>query len=263
MKSKHKQEINSSLVILDCESIKSTYDSISKIYSIKKNKIEKLLQELDLNEHYQKYDPPHPPNGAILRLFEKKFHEPQKTLDYVCWFHITRTFKNNKYKNGLLPLNKSLDIIWEGLFNRFQSTKYLERLKSLRISGIDDYQYQLKINNIKLLGGPYAILIKEIAFRNIHLGNQYLDFAEIIEDICNGYQKKYNECIKKIVKKSLVPCIVKFKSSKRVGKGCISPALYYLYKICHNEELSIYSNTCFDGEDKSIPIEDIIKIEYL
>jgi len=250
------------LIYLDCESVRSTYESISNIFSLEKGSIKRFLHKTDLEEYFLQHDPLDTANRVLFELFEKEFSVLPKILDYVCWFHLTRTMKNNKFENGLLPLNKILDFIWETLFKIFRDTSHIERLERLRLEGVNDRLYQLK-TSYEYLGGPFGLLIKEIAFRELRIGNQFLDCPEIIEDICNGYEKKYNESIINIAKKALIPCIVKFKSSARLGNDCTSAALYYLYKIDHKEELSIDCNTCFDGGGYLVPAKDIIKIEFL
>ena len=257
------ENTNLELIVLDCESVESTFKSISKIYSVKPNDIEDFLISLDIEEYFRKHDPSDYGNKVLIDLFEKEFNKTFRSLDYVFWFHLTRAFRDNDFRDGVLPLHQVLEEnIWPTFFKIFRGTKHLTRLKHMKKQGVDNRLYNMKTKH-EYLGGPYALLIYNKKFEGTCVKTEFLEFPEIIEDICNGYQNSYNESIHNTVKNSLVSCIVKFKSRRRLDRRCISAALYYLYKICNNEELSIHSNTCFDGEGKLIPYEDIIKIEYL
>lgn len=257
------ENTNSKLIVLDCESIESTFKSISKIYSIKPNEIKAFLINKDLDEYYRKYDPPYTGDKVLGGLFEKEFNKPTKNLGCVFWNHLTRTLRGHDFREGILPLNEAIEkIIWPAFFKIFRGTKHLTRLKHMKQHGVDDRLYKMKIQH-EYLGGPYALLIYDKAFERTTVKTGFLEFPEIIEDICNGYQNSYNKSIHNIVKNSLVPCVVKFKSRKQLYKLYVTTALYYLYNIYHKKEQSIYSNSCFDGEGESIPFEDIIKIEYL
>ena len=63
------------------------------------------------------------------------------------------------------------------------------------------------------------------------------------------------------VTKPLVPCIVKFWSTRQMGRGCAEVAVYYLYCLKHNQDLNYHTNTCFNGNNLRIPREQIVKVE--
>jgi len=109
--------------------------------------------------------------------------------------------------------------------------------------------------------GPYAVLIKDTAFRSSKLAqHDNLGMPEIIEDICNGYEEKYGESIINMYEASLVPKIVKFKSNKRIDTGCIEAALYYAYEAARGNPPSSNCITCFDSEGVKIEPESIVSV---
>ncbi len=254
--------MSSEFIFLDCESVNTTYVSISKIFSVSINEIMKFLESIDLEDYYKKYDPTQTSDVVLLPLFEEEFRKSPNPLDHIYWFHLTRTWAGNDFSDGILPLNLALKKIWPLLFNIFSGTKHLNRLKKLKNKGVNDHHFQSKTNH-EYLSGPYGLLIYDKTFKGSVVKIGYLDIPEIIEDICNGYQTLYNESIQDTVIESLVPCRIKFKSRKYVDQSVVGIALKYLYNIYHNIELSIQCNTCFDGEGKSIPRKDIVNIEYL
>ncbi len=83
---------------------------------------------------------------------------------------------------------------------------------------------------------------------------------EIIEDICNGYEKKFGESIFEIYQSFLVPKIIKFQSSKRIDTGCVKTALYYAYEAVRSNRPSGICVTCFDGKGSRIKPESIVSV---
>jgi hypothetical protein len=113
-----------------------------------------------------------------------------------------------------------------------------------------------------LLGGPYAMLVRESAFRAREMGNHdYLWLPEIMEDICNGYRVAYGDVIHERLCNALTPFIVKFWSTRILGKNCVESAMYYLYSTAHEEELCDLANTCYDGANSRVPPERIVCVE--
>ena len=58
------------------------------------------------------------------------------------------------------------------------------------------------------------------------------------------------------------PCIVKFRSTKP-REDVVRVALFYAYSTLWGQEQCIETNTCFAGEGRTIPVEDIVQVEYL
>jgi len=249
--------------ILDCESFDVAISSISKIFDCGCHDILELLNKIDLEKSYSQQSPPYPANEFLFRRFVATFGDP-KELEYVYWFHLTRTIPGNKFVEGILPLDKALDSIWNTLFKIFEHTDHYQKLKEMRVEGGKNYHYTLKSQN-NFHWGPFAMLVRDIAFHAAEVHNSdYLRLPEIIEDICNAYSDKYGLSIHEEVIRPLSPCIVKFKSAKRKDNGCIEAAIYYLYTVTkHTSWSSFYGNTCFEGKCIAISPESILNVEYL
>ncbi|HHT9113606.1 MAG: hypothetical protein HZA47_11515 [Planctomycetes bacterium] len=252
------------MTILDCEPYQSTLRCIADIYGLEDTALENILRAINLDLYYQRYDPPFFGDKAVRKILEGLVGQ-SKELKEVYWFHLTRVFKGTNFLEGIRPLGNALSDIWEKLINMFENTEHSLNLKSLRNIINETYYsfYSLKIKNASHWG-PYAILIRDAAFCTKEMGtHDYLRIPEIIEDICNAYKAEYGYEIHEQVISSLIPCIVKFKSKKKLGLDCIEAALYYIYCKITDRRLSIHSNTCFNAENKNIPYEDILNIEYL
>ena len=83
-----------------------------------------------------------------------------------------------------------------------------------------------------------------------------------MEDICNGYMQVHDELLHEPLKQALSPMIVKFWSAEQDGIG-FETALYYLYVTAHDSAACWIPNTCFDGENQTIPPEQILRVEVL
>ena len=135
-------------------------------------------------------------------------------------------------------------------------------LVTLKTRGVPDRLYELKANSA-LHSGPYAMLVRQSAFCIAEMGNHdYLRMPEIIEDICNGYEKQFGKSILAEVSEALTPCIVKFEIRDDSARGFLEPALQYCWCKANDQRLNTGANACFDGQGKAVPSECIKKIEF-
>lgn len=163
--------------ILDCESNESIDKSLESIIGVPINKIEKFLTDFDCEDIYKKYTF----DDDIREIIAKEisiYFKVKCDFDATCWFHITRAFAKNDFKSGILPLSKIIDKIWEDLFkltlNDFTELEWIEFRNQMENASLDCRHadlYKLKLNN-EVGQGPFAILIKELAFPDNHLNNK-------------------------------------------------------------------------------------------
>ena len=244
---------------LDCESKEYVFHSLCEGFTCGPDSLKNILLELDLEKIYQENgDNIYIPSEEYLYNYIVKRLGNHKPLKVVNWFHLTRTTKQTEFNDGIIPLGDSLEKIWSALIDIAPDVVIKDNLKLLRQSGVPNHLYGIKHNN-PFHWGPYAVLIKETAFRS-SIQHDYLGMPEIIEDICNGYEEKYGESIINIYESSLVPKIVKFKSNKRVDAGCIEAALYYAYEAVRGNPPSSNCITCFDSEGVKIEPESIVSV---
>ncbi len=249
------------MITLDCESRDATLGSLSHIYEVPEQDIEAFLKVTDLKRHYAKGEPQHPCDRELTLLFERALGCVPSAIDRVFWFHLTRAKHDADFTSGIFPLNEALPRVWDMIWEIFRGTEHEAPLRRFREKGVPNFQYGLKVGK-PLHAGPYAMLVRDSAFRSHEMGNHdYLRLPEIVEDICNGYHDASGVVIHDEVCASLIPYVVKFWSRNRTDKGCVESAMYYLYCTAHGEELSIDASTCFDGENCPIPREQIVKIE--
>jgi len=234
---------------------------VSQLYGVDAGSIDSFFRGFDLEQHCQANDPPHPGDVELRHVFERNFGRRPSEPSRVFWFHLTRAPAGATFSEGILPLTASLAKFWDTVLNVFGGTVHETRLRELRRTGVPAFQYNHKVND-PLHAGPYAMLVRGIASKAEEVGNHdYLRLPEIMEDICTGYQERYGVSLDEALSASLLPTVVKFWSTKDPGDGCIDAALYYLYRTSRNEPLSMYANTCFDGENRAVPSEQIVSVE--
>lgn len=243
---------------LDCETFESALTSLCTIFRVEEEQLRKFLLSIDLEQHYRSNHPPRPPDDELVRLFEQEHGQDRERIERVYWFHLTRVPSGASFEDGLLPLGAVLGRIWEMLFVLFSGTPHEPRLREMAKAGVQDFQFNLKKND-SLHWGPYAMLVREIAFACATASNHdYLRTPEIVEDICSGYMNQFGENIQGVIEEKLVPTVVKFWS-KYEGYE-IESALYYVYCQIHSEKLTMFANTCFDGEGVAVPFDRIVSV---
>lgn len=251
---------------LDCETRDTTYTSLEDILGVSKSAIDAIFQQLNIEQFYED----HPDSAIEPRdwLFSNISPIPLSTvrLDRVYWFHLTRVPKSTTFlNNGLLPLGQAIDAIWNFLHllveTKISKEEWAGFRKNLTLSH-HARLYRMKIGN-PMLWGPYAILVKEVAFNPQEIGNHdYLRTPEIVEDICLCFQEKYGIDLLMLYMANSIPCIVKFMDDIPQN-DYVTTALYYLYACYHRHELSLYCNTCLDSRGISVKPERIAKVEWL
>ncbi len=166
--------------ILDCESIDSTYNSLSQILGVERKTLEVFFANLDIEHYCDKYGLPGPANEFILSLTAKSLDlDISKSLfDRTCWFHLTRTFPGNKFEQGILPLGEMINSIWDFLFTLIKDKITNKEWLDFRFQVENNYPnhlaylYRLKAKD-SFHWGPYAVLVRDIAFVASKIGGYF------------------------------------------------------------------------------------------
>ena len=249
------------MIVLDCESRESALESVSAIYGIPTNLLDKFLRDFDMDAHYANNAPPRYGDQELRLVFESSLGCTPAPIDRVFWFHLTRARPGSDFANGIQPLSVALDHVWQTIVEVFRTTVHEVRLMEMHRNGVPSDLYQMKVKK-STLGGPYAMLVRAVAMCPREIGNHdYLRLPEIMGDICNGYQDIYGESLHDALTQALTPIIVKFWSAEKLSVSCIESAMYYLYLTAHNRRLDSNANTCFDGKNQAVPSEQIVRVD--
>jgi len=238
-------------VILDCESLDSALGSLAWSYEATSNEVVAFLKNVD------------PETVPLPELVRSEFGNQKRMWESVYWFHLTRVPPGTDFDEGILPLHLALSKIWDAIIGAVRTPKAKRNLKRLREEGVPNRLYKMKVVD-PLHAGPYAMLVREAAFHAAEMGNHdYLEVPEIIEDICDGYEKRFGHSILSEVTAALQACIVKFEAVDQGGPDLALIVFNYCWCMIHDVELSIYSNTCYDARDTIIPRLAIREVKFL
>lgn len=250
--------------LLDCGSGDSAIQGLSSAFQCGPGDLAIFLKSIDLEAIYQArwQELDIPSEEYLSREVIAQFGTPRNPTS-VCWFHLTRTTRCNDFSQGLIPLGEALGLLWKSLIELAPDPQVKRNLLDLKNSGVNNSLYNLKSPD-KFHWGPYAILIREVAFHahSLHQ-HDYLAMPEIIEDICNGYESAYGMSIIDIYKSALLPCIVKFRSDCSYPKDCIKAALCYVRTYVRGERPDGGAVICFDGKGRQIPVSSIMSVEHV
>ena len=253
--------------VLDCETYESSIWCLADTYAISVPDVEAFLSALDIEEEYRTKNISVRGDEYLAKRCQAEFGEPVRSWGRVCWFHLTRVPLNTNFDEGILPLGLALDKVWAAVISAQDDAGTKARLQKMRNTGVPDRQYNLKVP-ASFLHGPYAMLVREVAFHSGAIGNHdYLAIPEIVEDICNGFKAETGKSIFERLENFLKPCIVKFEDcdgSDRPDDPHLRKALlYYCWSKRRNEELCYLANTCFDARGEVIPRSAIRNIQFL
>lgn len=255
-------------MVLDCQNEESTLQSVAKYFNTNVENIRKTLLGNNFEKLFERYCNEYDYfDDFIYDYFRGKFGTGK--LDYIMWFHLSRSLCPRDYYEGIHPLNVILPKIQKDLYalvsEEINENEWQEICRGAG-SGFREWRYNMKISD-KCHYGPYAMLVREIAFKSSTVGNHdYLNIPEIIEDMCMDVKKVYGiDLIDRFVRQAS-PVIVKFKEQligDKRDKQYIGTALTYLHNILHEEKLCLMCNTCYSGYGKGINKNDIVSVEIL
>jgi len=196
-----------------------------------------------------------------------KAFSPPLNFDATVWFHLTRAAANTSFDEGILPLCDAIDSIWNFLFNLASvfsvSPEHWLNFRTEMETGHAGHSSSLYSHKMSHEVGPFAVLIRDAAFRSQDIGNHdYLNTPEIIEDICITFKKLHSLDLMPEFLKATQPCIVKFRDAQTEPYH-LGIALYYLYLSARDESLTDEATTCFDGAGVRVARDRILDIQFL
>lgn len=250
-------------IILDCETFDSTLQSLAKVFKCSPAALRHFLASPEIGSHYEKHFYEMPEFDTYLYQVVGAKLGAAHLPDAVYWFHTTRVLPGTTFAEGILPLGHVLPKLKSILVEAVDDVDAKERLRAaLDKNAIGDFHYQSKTGD-ELHWGPYAILVRDVAFSTEQLGqHDYLGMPEIIEDICNGIEG-IGAAIFRTFERKLRPAIVKFRAETDNHDRCVAIALCYVRSVLLEggpEGSAVY---CFDGEGVAVAAADIVKVEFV
>ena len=114
-------------------------------------------------------------------------------------------------------------------------------------------------------GGPYAILVREVADHANDLGqHDYLRMPEIIEDLCDEVKAECGLDLLPTFEQRWRPALVKFVApAGSSAEFALAVALRYLRAVGLEGKPDAGAVWCFDGENQAVPPERILRVEFI
>ena len=118
---------------LDREDQNSAQESLCNLFSGGMDQMTSFFQNRDFERRYEAHSSCYPFPEFVRREAVSTFG-PFKELGTIYWFHLARVFPQSNFSKGILPLNKSIHLIWEGLLHIFKTTKHYANLFAMCIT---------------------------------------------------------------------------------------------------------------------------------
>lgn len=244
-------------MILDCESVEKTYESLERILGICQEtlcgKLNNYIIKPEIIQTGKTQD----------ELLYSQIIDPLATIPHTdswatVFFHMSRVLDVHSLKNGIMPLSQVLTHLESDIKN-FIKTLDIKKLPK-KVRNTNSYNSICHRMSNHCLDGPYAILIKEMC--TCKENRHFLDVPETINDILSVYEHKYQKNIIDEYRRSTRPCIVKFINDG-IKEKSIKTALYYLYCKEHHLPLAERTDQGFDGCGQGVSKEQILNVEMI
>ncbi len=182
-----------------------------------------------------------------------------------CWFHGTRVPLGTTFEEGILPLGAVVPTLQERLVAELDNPDARAAVqRAFATKGGNSFHFGNKLSH-DVHGGPYAILVREVANYANELGqHDYLRMPEIIEDLCEEVRAGCGLNLLPFYEERWRPAMVKFVApAGDSGAYALGIALRYLHAMELEGKPDAGAVWCFDGENQAVPAERILKVEFV
>lgn len=254
-----------------CESPRSAMESLAAWYCISRNEF-KMKLKLNYYQQYLESEKNHIVSFAdyLYKQFPQNQTARNKGLSmwHIHWFHGTRSFNDDDYKQGLLPLSQ----IQHMLEQRIDTWAAQANIpKSDKLQNEAGYRYFCCNSDIiKENDGPFAMLVKDaLCCPSTFDSHAYTDKPEYMEDYAQqcGYE---SERLLQIIRSKTRPTIIEFwvpliEIEEEEMVGIEKAALRYAYAMLHpedNDSMNGECNTCYSAHGNAIQRYRIIRVTH-
>lgn len=263
-----------------CKDFSSALHSLSQVIGISEDKIISVL-EYDWEKQYDIEYEIFIKSNAPEESFPSDFGEyiflngfPGTILPEsrptVHWFHGARVIEPNNYLHeGILPLSEMYPRIRLMVDDIASKLNLSVKECNSNWQNQNKWLVDMKLNDAREHGGPFAMLMYEAAATPEYFGNHsYIEEPEIISNYAYMMYDTNADLILAEFKKISFPIIVEFKEPANAVKLIslkllITTVIQYLYFRIHNKEIGITGNICFSNNGQAISANSIVKIHII
>lgn len=262
-----------------CKDYNSALRSLSQTIGVSEEIIISVLEH-DWEKQYEKderiFIQSNAPEDSFINDFGEYilmngFPDARLTIERptIHWFHGARAIVPDDYLHyGILPLSEMYPKVRQMVDDIALKLNIKSRECKSKLQKHHKWLAELKLNDSKIHGGPFAMLMYEAAATPEAFGNHsYIDEPEIISDYAYMMYDTDAEIILSEFKRISIPIVVEFiepSDTENLSlKLLITTVIQYLYRIIHKEELGLCENTCFSNRGQAIPSDLIVKIHRI
>ena len=192
----------------------------------------------------------------VVGAWPEEFPPPEE----IVWFHGTRLPQSTDFNQGLLPFKATLPRLTETIENlAIEAGVPRDFLHQGDMSGSHSMKLMLADRS-----GPYRfLLLRDVVVRPSGAHRDYLDTPEIVLTyLAHSVGGESTAQILDLLRNRTSRCVVWFVGRER-REDVLKHALMYVYRVIHSDGDPNHWNTCFNGDGKTVPFRDILKVEWL
>jgi hypothetical protein len=248
------------LTTIDCGSLELALASIAELTNLRTADV--VAELMAISPDTLEW---HPDDEISCRAFGL---DDVPVADMVHWYHVSRTWPDFRFEEGILPLVQAEPELWR-------------RLGELASEWVDADWWQNFQKNIghegnradgnyvgrrSLLGkcgdGPYAFLIREVIGESSDEPYHYVSASETVADICKSFRARTGKDLLTKFSDATEPVIVKFRHPSQHGREFLH-AVNYAYCRVHELEVDNHFTLSFHGDGNPVPPSAILSIERI
>ena len=253
-------------MIINCESLDTSLESLAGVYNCDKDSIYNELKNANLERIYEGASDEY----EIHRWLCSRLNLAPSEPDYVWWFHFTRVLEPQKFfKNGILPTDKILPIMRDEFYSFVKCFWTPEQWRENWDYGFKELPMTDALKFTPLWGcrpdyGPNGMLVKDVGLypKRSRCG-YFWERPEIVDGILTAIDRRFKTNIMQCFMDLAIASVVTFQAKPdRSLEEFTTPILLYLHSYLKQDE-SLCGVCNFDAKNKTIGPERVVKIETM
>lgn len=251
---------------LDCESHQSAEASVLQAFGCTRSALQAFLEDPSHSEYFEANWQTIPVDfdRFLMQRAIATLGVPTLPTEF-CWFHGTRVPAGTTFEEGILPLGQVVPSLLARLVAELSDPAAQEAVRrAFANKGGSSFHFGEKLSH-EVHGGPYAILVREVADYANELGqHDYLRMPEIVEDLCDEVQAECGLDLLPVYEERWRPAMVKFVApAGRSGEYALGVALRYLRALELEGKPDSGAVWCFDGANQAVAPAQILKVDFI
>ena len=245
---------------LDCETIEIAETSLAAILRVTRSELRRRIDAIRQTDFEIKTNTQ---NDRLLPMLQTVAGRVVADLDdgQTCWFHATRVSDFTSFREGIWPLPKNINRIWDTLYVLVSDCITPQGWKKFRYEteegnygGHSSDVIRCWMANL----GPYAFLYAASALNPSDTGNHdFLGKSELVDFIATCFQREFKVSLLDRYHAATRPALIKFTTPgiKAVDLGATVDCILHQIKgwsLCN-------VGTCFSADGMEIAADQTLK----